>query len=105
MTPHCGGLSASSITGRPDVSSLIFVQFTDQDAGSGISTENLDGINAQRSGVGITGMRERIRHFKGVLRVHSDGAWTRISVMLPISTTDLADERNILLEQGPVIVG
>jgi PAS domain S-box-containing protein len=76
-----------------------------EDEGSGIPTEKLDGINKQRSGVGIAGMRERIRHFKGMMNIYSNGGGTRISVMLPIATNDVADERNLLQEQGPAIAG
>ncbi len=76
-----------------------------QDAGNGIPTEKLDGIGAQRSGVGIAGMRERIRHFKGVMNIHSDGAGTRISVMLPVSVTDVSGQEIVLQEQGSIIAG
>jgi PAS domain S-box-containing protein len=58
-----------------------------QDAGKGISAEKLAGIQAQRSGVGITGMRERVRHFKGVMNIHSNGTGTTISVTIPMMAT------------------
>ena len=55
-----------------------------QDEGKGIPAEKLRGIQAQRSGVGITGMRERVRHFSGAMDIQSNGAGTKISVMLPV---------------------
>jgi PAS domain S-box-containing protein len=54
------------------------------DDGKGISPEKLAAIQAHRSGVGIMGMRERVRHFDGVLDIHSDGSGTTIFVTFPI---------------------
>ena len=54
------------------------------DDGKGISPEKLAAIQAHRSGVGIMGMRERVRHFNGVLDIHSDGSGTTIFVTFPI---------------------
>ena len=58
-----------------------------QDSGGGISVEKLAGIRAQRSGVGITGMRERVRHFGGALDIQSDATGTKILVELPVPMT------------------
>ena len=58
-----------------------------QDGGKGISAEKLAGIRAQRSGVGITGMRERVRHFGGALDIQSDATGTKILVELPVPMT------------------
>jgi len=55
------------------------------DDGKGISPEKLAAIQAHRSGVGIMGMRERVRHFNGVLDIHSNGRGTTIFVTFPIS--------------------
>jgi len=41
-----------------------------QDEGKGIPADKLVGIYDQRSGVGIAGMRERVRHFKGTMDIH-----------------------------------
>ncbi len=54
-----------------------------EDTGKGIPAEKLEGIQKQRSGVGITGMRERVRHFKGVMDVQSNAVGTTISIILP----------------------
>jgi PAS domain S-box-containing protein len=58
-----------------------------EDEGSGISKERLVAIQTERSGVGITGMRERIRHLKGVMDIRSSGNGTKILVSFPVSTT------------------
>jgi PAS domain S-box-containing protein len=70
-----------------------------QDEGSGIAAEKLDGIRGQRSGVGITGMRERVRHLKGSMEIHSNGTGTRISVTLPLLSTEIFELENLLQEQ------
>jgi len=55
-----------------------------QDHGKGISPEKLVAIKAQRTGVGITGMRERVRHLKGEMDIWSNGAGATILVTLPL---------------------
>ena len=55
------------------------------DEGQGISPQRLAKIRAQHSGVGITGMRERIRCLGGTFDIQSDGRGTKISVTFPIS--------------------
>lgn len=57
-----------------------------QDHGRGISTERLAELQLQGSGVGIAGMRERIRQFSGALEIHSNGKGTKISVTVPAAT-------------------
>ncbi len=54
-----------------------------RDEGAGIPLERLANLREQRSGVGIAGMRERVRHFKGSINIESNGKGTRISVRLP----------------------
>jgi PAS domain S-box-containing protein len=76
-----------------------------QDQGKGIPTEKLDGIRARRSGVGIAGMRERVRHFKGSMNIQSNGTGTKISVRLPIPTTNISESEDILLAHGYGIAG
>jgi PAS domain S-box-containing protein len=56
-----------------------------QDYGKGISAEKLAGIQGQRSGVGITGMRERVRHLGGSMNIESNENGTTISVTLPVT--------------------
>jgi PAS domain S-box-containing protein len=66
-----------------------------QDQGKGISPARLSEIQSQGSGVGIQGMRERIRQFHGTLNIASNGTGTKVSVTLPIpktKSTEIAPE-------------
>jgi len=56
-----------------------------QDDGSGIPKATLAAIRNQRSGVGITGMRERVRHLGGHLDIQSSSNGTKVSVTLPLT--------------------
>jgi signal transduction histidine kinase len=53
-----------------------------QDNGKGISPERLAEIQTRGTGVGISGMRERLLRFSGELSIQSDGPGTRISATL-----------------------
>jgi signal transduction histidine kinase len=57
-----------------------------EDHGSGMSPERLAEIQSQGTGVGIRGMRERVRHFRGDLVVESNGFGTRVCASLPLKT-------------------
>jgi PAS domain S-box-containing protein len=65
-----------------------------KDEGNGIPVEKLGGIHGPGSGVGITGMRERVRRFNGIMEIQSNGVGTKISVMLPASLTDATEPEN-----------
>ncbi len=56
-----------------------------EDNGKGMSPERLLEIQSKGSGVGIRGMRERLRQFGGSLNIFSDESGTRILVMFPVS--------------------
>jgi PAS domain S-box-containing protein len=96
---HSGSKAATIRLSRNSEAASLEVR----DGGRGIPAEKLDGINAQRAGVGIAGMRERIRHFKGVMSIHSDGAGTRISVILPVSTADGSNHVDMLRDKGTIV--
>src|SRR5271167_3521778 len=81
---HSGGKTARIMLSR----SLENVRLDIRDDGKGIPTEMLNGIQTQRLGVGMRGMRERVRHLKGTMEVHSNGTGTTVAVMLPVSTDD-----------------
>jgi len=55
-----------------------------EDEGSGIPAEKLREIQMQGSGVGIAGMRERVLHFNGDMRITSLSTGTRIAVSFPV---------------------
>ena len=67
------------------------VSLTIGDDGAGIATETLAAIRTQRSGVGMTGMRERARHLGGNLDIKSGDGGTKISVILPLTASPVAD--------------
>jgi alkylation response protein AidB-like acyl-CoA dehydrogenase len=54
-----------------------------QDYGKGISQERLAEIQSQGVGVGISGMRERVRQSEGELTVDSNGSGTKITAIFP----------------------
>jgi PAS domain S-box-containing protein len=60
-----------------------------RDFGKGIPPEKLVDIREHGSGVGIRGMRERVRQFQGDMQIESTGSGTTVRVTVPI----LADPR------------
>lgn len=56
-----------------------------QDQGKGIPQKRLAEIQSQGSGVGIRGMRERIRPFGGQMHITSDHRGTTISFVFPLA--------------------
>jgi PAS domain S-box-containing protein len=56
-----------------------------QDSGKGMSDEKLAEIESSASGVGVRGMRERVRQLGGQIRIHSDASGTTVSITLPTS--------------------
>lgn len=62
-----------------------------EDHGRGIPKEKLEDINQGGSGVGIRGMRDRVRHLNGEMKVHSSGSGTTVSISLPMERLDSRD--------------
>jgi signal transduction histidine kinase len=75
---HSGSKSASIRVARE--ADKIIVEIQDQ--GDGMFPEKLAEIQSQGSGVGISGMRERLRHFDGELLIESNGTGTTIVATL-----------------------
>ncbi|MFZ0300460.1 MAG: PAS domain S-box protein [Candidatus Sulfotelmatobacter sp.] len=65
-----------------------------KDQGKGMSPPRLAEIQLGRSGVGITGMRERLSQFEGTMRIESDGTGTRIFATIPEPKTALPEDRS-----------
>lgn len=84
---HSGSRTAAIEIARE--SDKIIVQIQDQ--GRGISAERLAQIRSQGTGVGISGMRERLRHFNGELIVESNGTGTKILATLQAKPTRAKD--------------
>jgi PAS domain S-box-containing protein len=66
-----------------------------QDRGKGMSSEKLTEIQARGSGVGIRGMRERLRQFEGSLNIESDSSGTQIVATIPIPKTMPEEESGL----------
>jgi len=66
------------------------VQVTVQDSGKGMSAEKLAEIQSQGKGVGLRGMRERVRNLQGELTIESSGG-TKVSAILPAKKSILTD--------------
>ncbi len=56
-----------------------------KDQGTGMSAERLAEVQTQGSGVGIRGIRERLRQFGGSLDIESGSSGTRVVVKIPVS--------------------
>ena len=76
---HSGSGSASIIMSVSE--DAISVQVTDR--GKGMSLEKLAEIQSNASGVGIRGMRERVRQLGGKIGIKSDESGTTVSVTMP----------------------
>jgi PAS domain S-box-containing protein len=70
-----------------------------QDHGKGISQERLAEIQSQGVGVGIRGMRERVRQSHGELIVDSNALGTKITAIFP-AETPAANEPGTLSRHG-----
>jgi PAS domain S-box-containing protein len=57
-----------------------------QDHGKGISQERLAEVQSQGVGVGLRGMRERVRQSQGELIVDSNALGTKVSAIFPVRT-------------------
>ena len=78
--PHSGSKTALIQVTREGES----VRTEVQDHGKGISPERLSKIQSQGSGVGLRGIRERIRPFHGEMNIESNGVSTSVFVSLPM---------------------
>jgi signal transduction histidine kinase len=78
---HSGSKTATIRLSRGGHSVLLEIQ----DHGQGISDEKLAAIKAQRTGVGIAGMRERVRQCKGEMNIQSNSTGAKIFVTLPVA--------------------
>jgi len=58
-----------------------------QDQGHGMSPAKLAEVNSHSAGLGIRGMRERLRQFDGSMNIESDSSGTRVSVTIPLEST------------------
>jgi len=81
---HSGSKTASIRCLRNADEIRIYVE----DQGKGISRERLAEIRGRGAGVGIVGMKERLRQFGGRLRLESDSSGTRVSMRIPLKSEE-----------------
>lgn len=62
------------------------------DQGKGMSPERLAEIQYHGTGLGIRGMRERVRHLHGDLLIESNSSGTTVSAILPLKTAHSSQE-------------
>jgi PAS domain S-box-containing protein len=62
-----------------------------RDWGKGMSSTRLAEVHAGKSGLGIRGMRERLRQFDGTLDIESGDSGTRVLAMIPVPNAELQD--------------
>ena len=74
-----------------------------EDQGRGMSAERLAEIQAGGSGVGVRGMRERVRQFSGNLTLDSDRTGTSVKVTIPIPKVPLENQAG-QQEQLPAVI-
>jgi signal transduction histidine kinase len=65
-----------------------------RDQGKGMSSERMAEIQSGRSGVGIRGMRERLRQFEGTMNIESDSSGTRIFAIIPLPKAASQEDQN-----------
>jgi PAS domain S-box-containing protein len=87
---HSGSKSAS-IRLAQDVNQ---VTLEIRDQGKGMAADRLAEVRSGRSGVGITGMRERLRQIEGTLDIESDDLGTRVFVTIPVAKSASTDDQN-----------
>jgi signal transduction histidine kinase len=77
-----------------------------RDEGKGMAADRLAEVQSGRSGVGITGMRERLRQFEGTLEIESGDLGTRVFATIPVAVAKSAstDEQNNKVEPSQTAV-
>ena len=65
-----------------------------RDQGKGMSSERLAEIQSGRSGVGIGGMRERLRQFEGTMNIESGSSGTRVFATIPVPKAASSEGRS-----------
>jgi signal transduction histidine kinase len=84
---HSGSPRARVHISRSPASVTMRVE--DEGQGMGESALKRDSESAAAPGVGIAGMRERVRQLGGRLEIHSPGSGTTLKVTLPLNSDSL----------------
>ena len=83
---HSGSDRAKIVIREEDGSVVVEIK----DAGKGIPLEKQLELSAGRTGVGVRGMRERLRRFGGDLDIQSDGSGTIVTARLPLPSAPVS---------------
>jgi signal transduction histidine kinase len=70
-----------------------------QDRGSGMSQERFAEVQSQAVGVGLRGMKERVRQARGEWTIESNASGTKITAIFPVSTPG-QKEQGMTARQG-----
>jgi len=89
---HSGSKTATIHLSRSAQDVLLEIQ----DQGKGIPADKLAAIKAQRTGVGIAGMRERVRHLNGEMDIQSNDGGATIVATFPLSTAAASESEATL---------
>lgn len=81
---HSGSSSARVRMAR----SATAVEFEISDQGKGIPPEKLREMSVAKLGVGLRGMEERVRQFRGTLKISSNEEGTTVRAMIPLTSGD-----------------
>ncbi len=84
---HSGSETALIRVGRERKNIRVEVR----DHGKGISPQRLSEIQSHGAGVGIMGVRERLRQFHGEMKIESNASGTSVIVSIPMPKTHSAD--------------
>ncbi len=82
---HSGSSSAKICLTRSERA----VEFEISDRGRGISPARLGGMTPAKIGVGVRGMEERVRQFRGTLEIASSPDGTKVTVRIPLTSDGL----------------
>jgi len=86
---HAGSPTAAIRIARDEACLKVEIE----DAGKGIPPEKQSGFRlSAHAGVGLRGMRERLRLLGGTLHIQSNDCGTRVTAILPVPCTAVADQ-------------
>jgi signal transduction histidine kinase len=86
---HSGSKTAAITIARTPESITVEVR----DRGKGMAPKKLAQVQSRGSGVGISGMRERVRQLHGDIRIESNNSGTRVFVSFPLPVERMGKDR------------
>lgn len=81
-----------------------YVKLEIEDAGKGLSASLAEGSSAQ-AGVGLLGMRERLRNLAGTLEIRSSSSGTKVSAVIPVPGSEgIGDPQTASVSSRPTAI-